>query len=137
MGRFVKSILLVAIASSIAAAQQEAQFVEYANDPFSVSQRNEEPQDLTTRSERDNTVSSYESKENLMSPVHRKAQFRSQQRQLLLASRKWYGHSQMRPVVYANPYMTSYTPFYPVVPVVTQTAQRPFRTWSGASYSWY
>jgi|GEM_PF-4135732 len=138
MGRFFISVLFVAMATNFAAAQQKP-FFRYTADPF-------EEAETTSPAVRDDATpaatsqpssfSSYETQDEI-TPVHRRAMLKAQQRELLLASRRWHGHSALRPTVYANPYMTNYRPIYPVRPIVVMQVQRPYRTYNGGYYDWY
>lgn len=139
MGRFFISVLFVAMATNFAVAQQKP-FFRYAADPF------EETESGATGDVRDDATpstaqpsssfSSYETQDEI-SPVHRRAMLKAKQRELLLASRQWHGHSALRPMVYANPYYTSYRPIYPVIPIAVMQVQRPYRTYNGGYYDWY
>jgi hypothetical protein len=59
--------------------------------------------------------------------VREKAEFRAQQRQGRLASRQWFGLSNMRPVATTDPYESDYSPRW-----TSNNATYPFR-WSGTS----
>lgn len=129
MQRFFLTLILVALSTATVAAQ-EARF-RYATDPFTGEDKTEETKvadPVVTESERP-SFSSYESS-SPMTLVQQRALYKSQQRQMVLASRQWYGHSQSRPAVHANPYMAHY---YPIV--VGQTWS-PYRTWHN-TFSWY
>lgn len=136
MGRFFISVLFVAMATNFAAAQQKG-FFRYAADPFEETES--APADVrdeaTPSPGQPSSFSSYETQDEI-SPVHRRAMYKAQQRQLLLASRQWYGHSALRPMVRADPYSTSYRPIYPVMPITVMQVQRPYRTYNGY-YDWY
>lgn len=128
MGRNFISILIVAAAACMASAQEES--FRYASDSL--------PGDATNLTDNLGDSESFQSyNQKLVTPRVQRAQFKAEQRRLLIASRNWYGHSASRPVLTANPYATGYVPFYPIVPVgiVTQ-AQRPLRVYSG-TYGWY
>ena len=132
MRRFFTSLLFVAIAGSFASAQQ-GEF-GFADDGFR-GKTTTALADTPEKTEKSSQFSSYEVKE--LSPRHQRARLKAQQRQLLIASRQWYGHSQSRPTVSANPYATSYTPLYPVVHVANTVTPRPYRTLNVGSYGWY
>ena len=42
--------------------------------------------------------------------IHRKAEYRAEQRQQRLTSMRWYGLSNMRPYVHPTPWFSSYSP---------------------------
>lgn len=138
MARFFISVLFVVTVTNFAAAQQKG-FFRYTADPFEESESvaaTESSDDATSSEASTRSFSSYETQEEI-SPVHRRAMLKAQQRQLLLASRQWHGHSALRPTVYANPHMTSYRPISPVVPLTVMQVQRPYRIWNGPYYDWY
>jgi hypothetical protein len=116
MRRFFTTLIMIAFAAGTVAAQDAA--FRFASDPFSADEAK------TTDSEKvsgqgNNPVkqaTSYDSYESgsasAKSLVQKKAMFRAEQRQLRIASRKWYGFSQSRPAVLAAPHMTTYNPIW-------------------------
>lgn len=66
-----------------------------------------------------------------MAIARARAQFRAQQREYRIATRKWFGYSNLRPVASPTPFMGTYSPTW-----ASNTA-RPY-VWSGAggTYWW-
>ena len=129
MRRFSITIVMLALAVGTATAQDST--FRYESDPFSTEEG--QPAANTVAADVDSPDvdkqgSSYESYESsptsVPSLVQKKAMYRAEQRQLRIASRRWFGFSPSRPAVVGNPYMTSYRP-------ILNT-----RSWS-PSYSWY
>ena len=132
--RWLSTVLLVILCSAMASAQESA--FRFAAQPYVGSAANSE--DAPADSTEANDSSSYESYENApaVSLLQKKAMFKAEQRLLRIASRKWYGYSQSRPVVLANPYMNHYRPLSPYsTRWIGGRSSRPNWYWSGNG--WY
>lgn len=121
------TLILIALAAGSAAAQQGT--FRYAAEPF-VAQQVGSADVETVASEGQDAGESYDTfdSSSTQSLLLKKAMHKAGQRQQRIDSRKWFGYSQSRPTVNANPYM-SYTPFW-----VGRT-WRQSHTWSGRV--WY
>lgn len=113
--RWFFTVLCVVAAATGTVAAQESAF-RFASDPFTGDTTREDGnQPVRDESEsKESTTESYESWPTAdgRDAVQKKAMFRAEQRQLRIASRRWYGFSQSRPVVAAVPYMTNYSPHW-------------------------
>ncbi len=96
---------------------QESSVFRYASDPFSEEANEKESTSAKEANgeETESAESSYDSYASWPSGnknlVQRKAMFRTQQRELRIATRQWYGYSASRPPVFGNPYyMEAYSP---------------------------
>ena len=130
MRQFYAALFAITLIGGAAVAQEST--FRYASDPFDTEKRSEvtSTEDVVDAAAGD-FEASFESgaKSEDISLVQKKAMFRAEQRQLRIESRRWYGHSQSRPIVLANPYMTSYTPLW------IGHSWRPVRNWR--SPFWY
>ncbi len=130
MRRFSITIILLALTAGSVAAQEPT--FRYVKAPYVGQERIETAETETTTAETPESPSydSYESMVSGQSRVQQKAIFRAEQRQMRIESRKWYGYSQSRPVVTANPYMNSY-----YSPTWISRTWRPQYSWFGGT--WY
>lgn len=128
MRRFFMTLIFVALTTATVSAQQEGRF-RYATDPFAEAPSapsESKPTEEAKPTESASSFSSFESQgTESISLVQKRAMFKAEQRQLILASRQWYGYSQSRPVVFADPYMNHY---YPIA-AISHTWQQPYRSW--------
>lgn len=111
MRRFFITLVVIAIASATANAQ-EGNF-RFPADPFSGKETETVKKDATTKpTSAEKSYASFDSDIAASNLVQKKAMHRAEQRQARITARKWYGFSQSRPVVNADPYMTAYTPVW-------------------------
>lgn len=112
MPRFFAPLVVCTLLVASAAAQEATPF-RYASDPFDVANAKEpnatKAPTSTADTAKQTAVESWNTTESV-SPVHKKAAFRAEQRQLRLETRKWYGASASRPALLNNPYMNTYSP---------------------------
>lgn len=111
MRRFFITLVVIAIASATANAQ-EGNF-RFPADPFSGKETETAAKESTNKTDAaEKSYASYDSDITSASLVQKKAMHRAEQRQARITARKWYGFSQSRPVVNADPYMTAYSPLW-------------------------
>ncbi len=119
MRRFLLALFVLTISAGSLLAQESA--FRFVNEPFAEENRVEANADDEGSSSE--YRSSYADGTDTKSLVQKNAIFRADQRRRRIASRKWFGYSNSRPIVAAGPYMTAYSP-----------------AWAGnpwTSYYWY
>lgn len=115
MSRIVLSISTFTVLASLLVGSSAGQdpIFRYDSDPLPKEAANSpiKTQDSSDE-EKENPKNAYESYESWpsggKSARQEKAIFRARQRELRIASRKWYGYSASRPTVYGNPHFATY-----------------------------
>ena len=129
MRRVCITLFMIVLGSGALTAQDST--FRYASDPFATAAVATEDKEAPTDATK--AVESYDSYASEITPgksrLEQKAVYRAEQRQLRIESRRWYGHSPSRPMMLANPYMTSYSPIW------VSRMLRPSQNWYSAG--WY
>lgn len=126
--------LFMIVFGTSALAAQESTF-RYASDPFAAKVVAAVTEETEQNSASDaEPFESYETAdEAIVSRLQQKAIDRAEQRRRRIEARRWYGHSQSRPLVFANPYMTTYAPMWMNYSWVNQPWQS-HRSWNSSYF---
>ena len=114
MQRLILGLFLAAVMTGSVSAQQSS--FQFADDPFATEING--PQGTTPASTDESSSStsekyrSFQQAMDAKSLVQRNATIRANQRRRRLATRKWFGYSNARPIAAASPFMTHYSPMW-------------------------
>ncbi len=112
MQRMILVLFLAAVMTGSVSAQQSLH--QFADDPFATEVNGPQAANSTDKSS-SSTSDNYRSFEPAMdakSLVQRNATLRAHQRRRRLATRRWFGYSNLRPIAAASPFMTHYSPMW-------------------------